>query len=72
MPHSMDAPIHVEVTDDTVRLAMNTEQLQALANTLCWNVDDDTVRYSNDEPGRADFVRSLREAADKALRDADA
>jgi ApbE superfamily uncharacterized protein (UPF0280 family) len=44
---------------DSVTITLNRAQAAALAETLALNVDDDTVRYDNNEPERADLVRDL-------------
>lgn len=53
--------------EERVLVTMTRTQLAALANTIAWNVDMDTVEIDNGEPERAAFLATFRDRARAAL-----
>lgn len=56
-------PDRFDESGDVVSVKVTREQLEALMNTINWNVDMDTVAIDNGDADRADFLQAF---ADKA------
>lgn len=74
MSNELTAPINFRA-DQRVTLDMTRDQAAALANTLAWNVDLETVALDNGEPERAAFVQrfvgTVRAGLSPAATDSD-